>query len=129
MSKALAKFSILKMEHRVKEFKYHRFLVSLRLVFAAFDFWLNNKVPKMVLITTILFFSYLAVQAPILFSQVRQFIIPSLQAVQNGSPETPLIIFSWSYVILFAAICMQHKQVAFNAAIQLYRRFGIKWAP
>lgn len=110
-------------------FAKERLILGVRLVLAVMGNWLKNKVPKWVLILVVLGFGYLGSRSVIFIHEIGGYFVPSMIAIINGTPDWPLIVATWSLALLFIAACMQHKRVAFEAALQLYRRFGIKWAP
>ncbi|MDH5447162.1 MAG: hypothetical protein OEY52_16555 [Gammaproteobacteria bacterium] len=112
-----------------KPSKYSVIHILLLLYLAGFSYWLENLVPKWLLRVSILFFGYLGVQSALLFSQVKPYIMLSYNEVTTGGSNWPLVVVLWSYVLLFFAACMLHKKVAFLAACQLKRRFGIIQAP
>jgi|GEM_PF-4760234 len=110
-------------------FTKERLILSVRLVLAVMGNWLNNKVPKWLLILAVLVFGYLGSRSVIFIHEIGGYFVPSIIAIWNGTPDWPFIVATWSLALLFIAACMQHKSVAFEAALQLYRRFGIKWVP
>lgn len=110
-------------------FAKERLIFSVPLVLAVMGNWLRKKVPRWMLILAILGFGYLGSRSVIFIHEIGGHFVPSLIAIWNGTPDWPLIIATWSLALLFIAACLQHKNIAFEAALQLYRRFGIKWAP
>ena len=87
-------------------------------------FWLENKVPKYLLIATVIGLGYLGGQSLYLFYEVKQYLVPSIKAIMQGSDETKIIILSWLFVLVVMYSGAMLKRVAFLAAVQLYNRFG-----
>ena len=113
----------------MRNFFYYRVPLWTDIVSSSLSFWLENKVPKILLIAAILFFGFFAAQLPILMSKVLPYLVPSIVAIASRSPDAPWLLFVWSYILFFSAMCLQHKNIAFNAALNLYKNFGVKWAP
>ena len=105
-------------------------LVKINLIYALtvtyIIYYLKNRIPRIYLILFVPFLAYLGNQYIVFWYELKPFIKPSIEALSNQHPDSRLLIFCWSYALLFTAMCLQIKSVAFSAAFHLYRKFRVK---
>lgn len=109
---------------------YHeRFCYYADFAGIALSLWLQRRAPSWLLAIAVLVFGYLAQESLTPIRLLIPIAIPSLRAIVSGSDQAPMLLLMWSLSILFVAVCLMHKRVAFRASMLLYKRCNIILVP